>query len=362
VIVATAGGLADAWTNRRYKPEDVWGFMPVKKLTMPANTNAVDFFTNAKRDPDNDLLAYFPNRRLRAEELRDAILHVTGELNPALGCLPIIPEINMEVALQPRMIQFSLAPAYQPSPTPAERSRRSIYAYHVRGQADPFLEVFNLPNPTESCDLRDSAAVSPQAFTMMNSDLITDRSIALALRVEKEAGNIERQVTRAFQLTLNRAPTANEDKRMTAYLREMQDYLERAHTKRIRSVDRGMAALIRDLKQRGMLDDTLVIWTGEFVRTPDNNKRGGVYSLVRGHNNKAMTMLFAGGGVKKGSIVGATDEIGASAVECVHPIRDLHVTLLQLLGLDDNKLTYYHAGRYKQLNQFGGQVIKELIA
>ncbi len=143
---------------------------------------------------------------------------------------------------------------------------------------------------------------------------------------------------------------------------DSHDYLERAHTERIRSVDRGMAALIRDLKQRGMLDDTLVIWCGEFGRTPDNNKRGGVYSLGRGHNNKAMTMLLAGGGVKKGSIVGATDELGLKAVEVVHPIRDMHVTLLNLLGLDDNKLTYYHAGRYKQLSQFGGQVIKELIA
>lgn len=142
---------------------------------------------------------------------------------------------------------------------------------------------------------------------------------------------------------------------------DSHDYLERAHTERIRSVDKPMAGLIKDLKQRGMLKDTLVIWCGEFGRTPDNNKRGGVYSLGRGHNNEAMTMLLAGGGVKPG-IVGSTDEIGSKAVECVHPIRDLHVTLLNLLGLDDNKLTYFHGGRYKQLSQFGGQVIKELIA
>jgi len=142
---------------------------------------------------------------------------------------------------------------------------------------------------------------------------------------------------------------------------DSHDYLERGHASRIKSVDKPMAALIRDLKLRGMLDDTLVIWTGEFGRTPDNNKRGGVYSLGRGHNNQAMTMLLAGGGVKPG-VIGATDELGAKAVECVHPIRDLHVTLLQLLGLDDNKLTYLHAGRFKQLSQFGGQVIQELIA
>jgi len=143
---------------------------------------------------------------------------------------------------------------------------------------------------------------------------------------------------------------------------DSHDYLERGHSARIKSVDKPMAALIRDLKDRGMLEDTLVVWTGEFGRTPDNNKRGGVYSLGRGHNADAMTMLMAGGGVKKGSIVGATDEIGASAVDCVHPIRDLHVTLLHLLGLDDNKLTYYHAGRYKQLSQFGGEVIPEILA
>lgn len=142
---------------------------------------------------------------------------------------------------------------------------------------------------------------------------------------------------------------------------DSHDYLERGHSSRIKSVDKPMAALILDLKRRGMLEDTLVIWTGEFGRTPDNNKRGGVYSIGRGHNADAMTMLLAGGGVKPG-VVGATDEIGATAVECVHPIRDLHVTLLHLLGLDDNKLTYLHAGRYKQLSQFGGEVITELIA
>lgn len=142
---------------------------------------------------------------------------------------------------------------------------------------------------------------------------------------------------------------------------DSHDYLERGHTARIKSVDQPIAALIRDLKQRGMLEETLVIWTGEFGRTPDNNRRGGVYSLGRGHNSQAMTMLFAGGGIRPG-VVGATDELGSSAVECVHPIRDLHVTLLHLLGLDDNKLTYFHGGRFKQLSQFGGELIKDIIA
>ncbi|MDB4577154.1 DUF1501 domain-containing protein, partial [bacterium] len=142
---------------------------------------------------------------------------------------------------------------------------------------------------------------------------------------------------------------------------DSHDYLERGHSSRIKAVDKPVAALIRDLKQRGMLDDTLVIWSGEFGRTPDNNKRGGVYSIGRGHNADAMTMLMAGGGVKPG-VVGATDDLGAQAVDVVHPIRDFHCTLLHLLGLDDNKLTYFHGGRYKQLSQFGGKIIPELLA
>jgi hypothetical protein len=143
---------------------------------------------------------------------------------------------------------------------------------------------------------------------------------------------------------------------------DSHDYLEQGHSSRIASVDQPIAALIKDLNERGLLDDTLVVWTGEFGRTPDNNYRGGVTSLGRGHNADAMNMWFAGGGTKAGSVVGATDEIGAEAVEVVHPIRDVHITMLHLLGLDDNKLTYFHAGRYKQLSQFGGELIPEIIA
>ncbi|MCB1124037.1 MAG: DUF1553 domain-containing protein, partial [Verrucomicrobiae bacterium] len=153
-------------------------------------------------DPNNDLLGIFLPRRLTAEELRDGMLAITGELNPEMGGLPIMPEINMEVALQPRMIQFSIAPAHQPSPAPEQRNRRSIYAYRVRGQADPFLELFNQPNPNDSCEMRDSVSISPQAFTLMNSDVVTDRSIALALRLEEESEELKSQVSRAFELAL----------------------------------------------------------------------------------------------------------------------------------------------------------------
>ncbi len=143
---------------------------------------------------------------------------------------------------------------------------------------------------------------------------------------------------------------------------DSHDYLERGHSSRIASVDQPIAALIKDLKARGLLDETLVVWTGEFGRTPDNNYRGGVTALGRGHNVDAMNMWFAGGGTKPGTVVGATDEIAATAVDVVHPIRDVHVTMLHLLGLDDNKLTYFHAGRFKQLSQFGGELIPQIMA
>jgi hypothetical protein len=142
---------------------------------------------------------------------------------------------------------------------------------------------------------------------------------------------------------------------------DSHDYIERAHGNLVRQVDQPIAALLTDLKQRGLLESTLVVWCGEFGRSPDNGVRGGT-AYGRDHNPKGMTIWLAGGGVRAGHTVGATDETGAEAVECIHHVRDLHVTLLRLLGLEDNKLTYFHGGRYKQLSQFGGKVIEELIA
>ncbi len=142
---------------------------------------------------------------------------------------------------------------------------------------------------------------------------------------------------------------------------DSHDYIERAHRRRIQSVDQPIAALIKDLKQRGMLKDTLVIWCGEFGRSPDNGVRGGI-KFGRDHNAKAMPMWFAGGGVNAGHTIGATDELGYEAVKDAHPIRDVHVTVLRQLGLDDNRLTYFHAGRFKQLSQTGGEVIEPLIS
>jgi hypothetical protein len=143
---------------------------------------------------------------------------------------------------------------------------------------------------------------------------------------------------------------------------DSHDYIEKAHAARIRAIDKPVAALLKDLKRTGLLDETLVVWAGEFGRSPDNGIRRGGEVWGRDHNATAMTVWLAGGGVRSGSIVGATDETGLQSVEAVHPLRDFHVTLLHLLGLDDSKLRYFHAGREKQLSQTGGELIRELLA
>ena len=178
-------------------------------------------------DPTNSLLSHFRPRMLSAEEYRDSALAVSGELNREVGGLPVMPEINREVAFEPRMIQFSIAPARQPSRTPAERNRRSIYAYRVRGQADPFLEVLHRPTPNDSCEARESTAVTPQALTLLNSEAMGDRSIAMALRLQKEhPDDLEAQIRRGTELALGRPPTAEELRRWQSYVRDAQAYHE----------------------------------------------------------------------------------------------------------------------------------------
>ncbi len=143
---------------------------------------------------------------------------------------------------------------------------------------------------------------------------------------------------------------------------DSHDYIEKAHGSRLDAVDRPIAGLLKDLKRTGLLDETLVVCSGEFGRSPDNGIRGGGTAWGRDHNAPAMAFWMAGGDAPRGKIVGATDETGRTAVEVVHPIPNMHVTLLHLLGLDDAKLTYFAQGRDKQLSQTGGELIRELVA
>ncbi len=133
--------------------------------------------------------------------------------------------------------------------------------------------------------------------------------------------------------------------------------LKEGHEKNAREVDRPIAALLTDLKARGLLDDTLVLWGGEFGRTPTAQGKDG-----RDHNPEGFTMWMAGGGVKAGFRYGATDEYGYYAVEDRMHIHDLHATLLHLLGLDHERLTYRYAGRDFRLTDVAGRVAQEILA
>ena len=126
--------------------------------------------------------------------------------------------------------------------------------------------------------------------------------------------------------------------------------------KHCREIDRPVAALLSDLHERGLLEDTLVLWGGEFGRTPHAQGSG------RDHNAKGFSLWMAGGGIRGGITYGATDELGYEAVENPVPIADWHATILHLLGLHHERLTYRHAGREFRLTELKGQVVRDILA
>jgi hypothetical protein len=147
---------------------------------------------------------------------------------------------------------------------------------------------------------------------------------------------------------------------------DSHDDLEVNHRKLAKECDQPIAALIKDLKQRGLLDETLIMWGGEFGRTPtvEMPTPGSNAGKINGrdHNHHGFTMWLAGGGVKGGTVYGATDEFGFAAVENKVHVHDLHATMMHLLGFDHTRLTYRYAGRDYRLTDVEGNVVKELLA
>jgi uncharacterized protein (DUF1501 family) len=126
---------------------------------------------------------------------------------------------------------------------------------------------------------------------------------------------------------------------------------------RTANIDQPIAGLITDLKQRGLFEETLIVWGGEFGRTPVSESEDG-----RDHNSYGFTMWLAGGGVRGGMVYGATDDFGFRAVENRVSIHDLHATILHLLGIDHERLTFHYSGRDFRLTDVFGAVIREIIA
>ncbi|MCO8124548.1 PSD1 and planctomycete cytochrome C domain-containing protein [Stieleria sp. TO1_6] len=185
----------------------------------------------AKLDPLGHSYAVFHPRRLSAEELRDGMLSVSGELNAKLGGIPCRPEINIEVALQPRMVMGTFAPAWVPNPKPQQRHRRSIYVTRLRGLMHPMLEVFNSPAPDFSCERREASTVTPQVFSLFNGQNTYSRALALANRVWKavekstpDDRNAE-AIEQCFLLTLGRRPTQEESGELLAHWKTLEESL-----------------------------------------------------------------------------------------------------------------------------------------
>jgi Protein of unknown function (DUF1501) len=133
--------------------------------------------------------------------------------------------------------------------------------------------------------------------------------------------------------------------------------IEDNHLRMASWTDKPVAALIKDLKRRGLLDSTIVLWGGEFGRSPESEKSKG-----RDHHNTGFSMWVAGGGFKGGTVYGATDAIGLKAIEKPVHFRDLHTTMLYQLGLDQDALSYMHLGRKERLTEVRGEVVKDIIA
>jgi hypothetical protein len=132
--------------------------------------------------------------------------------------------------------------------------------------------------------------------------------------------------------------------------------IEENHLRMAAQTDLPVAGLLKDLKRRGMLDSTLVLWGGEFGRSPESEKSKG-----RDHHNYGFTMWMAGGGIKGGQVVGATDDIGLKAIVEPHHFRDIHTTILHQLGLNQDALSYMHQGRKERLTEVHGEVISKIV-
>ena len=201
--------------------EKGWSVKEMHRLIMTsAAYRRTSFQARSSDELGSSSYVTFKPRRLMAEELRDAMLSITGELNPTLGGIPNRPEINIEVAMQPRMVMGTFAAAWVPNPLPEQRHRRSLYALKIRGLRDPFMEVFNEPAPDFSCEAREVSTVTPQVFSLFNGQASYDRALALANRVLKEKATDP--ISRVFELTFGRKPSADEKASCEAHWQQME--------------------------------------------------------------------------------------------------------------------------------------------
>jgi hypothetical protein len=245
----------------------------------------------------------------------------------------------------------------------------------------PFIANAETPRSVQRMELDLLAEMNRERLQQTGPDHALEGRIAsfeLAFRMQSAAPELqdvsgETRATRRLY-GLDEGPTANFGRqclmarrfaeRGTRFVQVTHSYkwdqhgdLKRDHARNALEVDRPIAGLLADLKQRGLLEDTLVLWAGEFGRTPVAQGKDG-----RDHNPHGYTVWLAGGGIKAGTRHGATDDYGYYAVENKVHLHDLHATMLHLLGLDHKRLTYRHAGRDFRLTDVAGEVVGDILA
>ena len=201
--------------------EQGWSVKALHRVILLSNTYQRASGAPDEKDPRNELLAVFSPRRLEAEELRDTLLAVSGELSPRVGGPGTYQQINSDVARQPRHAMGSLQPPYLPAPRKRNRNRRSIYTFQQRSLIDPLVETFNGANPDLTCERRESSVVPTQAFALLNSEVSHDLALAMAARIEKEVPTPEQRVERVFELAYGRGPSEKERDLALAHMRKM---------------------------------------------------------------------------------------------------------------------------------------------
>ncbi len=251
-----------------------------------------------------------------------------------------------------------------PSQTGQQRRKLDLLAKLNKGVVERFGEVSEIDATIQNYELafRMQSAV-PELLDLSKESEATKEMYGLNDKMTEEFGRecllarrlVERGVRFVELLTPARPGLDRWDQ---------HSGLEKGHRINAQSTDKPIAALLKDLKARGMLDQTLVVWGGEFGRTPcaqlpDN---GAMTNVGRDHNPFGFTMWMAGGGSKPGTVYGATDEFGYFAVENKVDVHDLHATILHLLGIDHKRLTFRYSGRDMRLTDVAGNVVTGLLA
>jgi hypothetical protein len=275
------------------------------------------------------------------------------------GGQPIYTHGFLPAVYQPTLFRSSDRPVRNldlPPGTSAEQRRRTIDLIRGLNQANPAARDEELESRIEAYDLAFKMQVeAPEVFDLSGETRQTLDHYGVGAEPTDDYGRrcllARRLVERGVRFIVVVSGGGAGNLQWDAH-----GDIEENHLRMAGRTDRPIAGLLKDLKQRGLLDSTLVLWGGEFGRSPEAQGGKG-----RDHHNLGFTMWLAGGGVRGGTIVGATDAIGLRAVENRYHLRDVHTTILHQLGLDQDELSFPHLGRKERLTLVEGKVIKAIV-